>query len=721
MILDKIAEGCEKRPRMVIAAVLVVTIVLGLGILRIEKETDIMTFLPEEKESVEVTLEFVEDFGGQEYEYILVKGDVISPDGIQEIVTLEHEIRAIPGFALSVESYVGFLKMQGVPDEMLPMAIQTPETRQLLSGLVTGEGKAALIQVRVDPQYTGDIQEYIDILHKERTLNVSYTGRLTQAEDMLGTIDRDNILLLPLAGALVVFVLYASYRKFSDVVLPFLVISVSVVWVLGIIGYVGIKFSSMFVAIAPLIFGVAVAYSVHMLTRYYEERVKGKDSAQAAVTSIKTVGMAIFLTAITTAFGFGSFSVSELPPLQNFGLILILGIAFNFILVVTLMPSLLVLRDRKKPEEKKRVSRVNKALDKAALFALRRRNAVLLITGVTVVICALIAPTIPTTISYDDMLPEEAVTISTQEEISALFGGGGSEAMVIMVEGDVLGKYQEVLQLENEIRAIDLRNEDGAVIVGQVISYADVLYMAQGNIEGALKDPQAAAILSQTLILNPENPDYLKKGLVLVMVNAQNDADAKEITKEVRDIVKDSSLTMRVGGAPALMADILEGMQSTQIKTTVLALILSLIVVSLLFRSIPLGVFTVIPVVLTIAWEFGVLKLAGWNLDLFTIMVSALIIGIGIDFSIHVVHRCREEFAQTKDAEKSLENTVLQVGKALTSATATTAGAFMVLAFSSMPIMTRFGSFVAIVIVLSFLAALFVLPSILISYFKRKS
>jgi predicted RND superfamily exporter protein len=176
---------------------------------------------------------------------------------------------------------------------------------------------------------------------------------------------------------------------------------------------------------------------------------------------------------------------------------------------------------------------------------------------------------------------------------------------------------------------------------------------------------------------------------------------------------------MRIGGAPALMADILDGMQSTQIKTTAIALILSLIVVSLLFRSVPLGVFTIIPVVLTITWEFGVLKVAGWNLDLFTIMVSALIIGIGIDFSIHVTHRCREEFEKLKDADKSLETTVLNVGKALTSATATTAGAFFVLVLSSMPIMMRFGSLVAAVIVLAFLAALFVLPSILVSYFKR--
>ena len=720
MILDKIAEGSEKRPKTVLIAVIVVTVILGLGILKIEKETDIMSFLPEGKESVEVTLEFVDIFGGQNYETVLVKGDVTSLQGIQEMTALEEEIRSIPGFALNVSSYIDLLKAQNVPEEMIPMAVQAPEAKGMLSSMLTPDGKAALIQVRVNPQYDGDIQEYIDILTTERDLDVSYTGALTQAEDMLGTIDQDNILLLPLAAALVVFVLFATYRKLSDVVLPFLVISISVIWVLGVMGYTGLKFSNIFVAITPLIFGVAVAYSVHMLTRYYEERSKGAEAPKAAVISIKTVGMAVLLTAVTTAFGFGSFSVSELPPLRNFGLILVLGIAFNFLLVVTLMPSLLVLRDTNKPAGKKRESRVNKFLDKMSLFALRKRKAVLVITGVTALACVALLPGISTSISYDDMLPEESATISAQAEITELFGGGGGEVMVIMVEGDVLGKYQDVLAIENQVRKIDLVNEDGTPMVSEVMSYADVLYMAQGNVEAALSDPQGAALMVQTLVLDQENPDYLQKGLVLIMIDAKTDQEAKEITRAVRDITSEcTSLTMRIGGAPALMADILDGMQSTQIKTTAIALILSLVVVSLLFRSVPLGVFTIIPVVLTITWEFGVLKVAGWNLDLFTIMVSALIIGIGIDFSIHVTHRCREEFEKLKDAEKSLEITVLNVGKALTSATATTAGAFFVLVLSSMPMMMRFGSLVAVVIVLAFLAALFVLPSILVSYFKR--
>jgi hydrophobe/amphiphile efflux-3 (HAE3) family protein len=720
MILDTIAEGAEKRPKLILAIVIVLTIFLGMGMLRIQKETDMMAFLPKEKESVEITMDYMKEFGGYTYETILVKGDVLTPEGIQEMTALESKIREIPGFALSVESYIDVLRAQNVPENMIPVAAQAPGAKEALSSLVTPDGKAALIQVRVNPDYEGDIQPYLDILSEERTLSISYTGTLTQSYDMLNTMDKDNIILLPLAGLLVVVVLFLTYRRFSDVVLPFVVIGISVVWVLGIMGYAGIAFSSIFVAIAPLIFGVAVAYSVHMLTRYYEERRKAS-AGKAAVTSIKTVGTAVLLTAVTTAFGFGSFGVSDLPPLRNFGLILVMGILFNFVLVVTLMPSLLVLRDSKKPEEPERASRVNTFMDRISLAALRKKKVVLVVAGVSALVCLMLLPGIPTSISYEDMLPDESATITTQQEVAELFGESG-EPIIVLVEDNLMEDYQTIVQMENEIRSIDLTTEQGTPMVSQVVSFADVLYQTQGNLQVALANPQSAALLSQTLVLDEKSSSFLRKGAVLVLVQARTDQEAHQITEEIRAICAGyPALNAKVGGGPALMADILQGMQSTQIRTTALALILSLLAVSVLFRSVILGAFTMIPVGLTVAWEFGVLTIAGWNLDLFTIMVSALIIGIGIDFSIHVTHRCREEFEKSKNADKALDETVLHVGKALVSATATTAGAFLVLAFSSMPIVTRFGLLVAAVIFLSFLAALFVLPSVLVFYFNRKS
>jgi len=290
MILDRIAESCEKRPKTVIIAVLIVTLILGSGILKIEKETDMMSFLPKEKESVKATLEFTETFGGQNYEMILLKGDVTSPEAIAKIEKLENEIRAIPNFALDVTSYVDILKTNNVSEEMMPVAVKSPELQQKLKDILTEDGKAALIRVRVNPDYSGDIKEYINILKKydSETLRVSYTGELTRSDEMLKVMDRDNRVLLPSAILLIFVVLFLTYRRLSDVFLPFLVIIIALIWVLGIMGHTGIKFSNIFVGVAPLLLGVAIAYTVHVLNRYYEERNKGEKASKSAVISVKS-------------------------------------------------------------------------------------------------------------------------------------------------------------------------------------------------------------------------------------------------------------------------------------------------------------------------------------------------------------------------------------------------------------------------------------------------
>jgi len=728
MILDTVAKLCEKKPKLVILTVLIVTLLLGSGITQIEKETEMMSFLPEEKESVQATLELLNKFGGQQYEIILARGDVTTQEGIDTIIALENDLKNFPEFVIGTESYIDVLGRYEIPpnSQAIMFALQNPEVKKGISQYLTDDGKAAIIRVRVKPNIEDAIsstEKFQDIVGSHRNnLEFSITGDYTMALEMGSTMDRDNRVLIPAAILLIFVVLFIAYRKLSDIFFPFLVILVAVIWDLGIIGFTNIGFSSLFVGITPLLLGIAIAYVIHMLNRYYEERSKGVEAEKAVVTAINTVGVAVFLTALTTAFGFASFGISDLPPMRDFGLLIVLGIMFSFVLTVTLLPAILVLRDKGKiVEAKEKISYIDRIMDKVTLLALRYRKAVLLVTALVTIACLAVAPGISTVLSYEDMMPEDAESIKTSAEISELFGIGSMEtSAIIIVKGDLMNNLPEVMALENELRNLDTKNSANEKTITEVFSFADVIFQ-YGDIQLLMQDPKMKEMLSQMLILDETKEDFLKEGLIIANTDIRNDRDSKEITKDIREIVsKYKTLEYIPGGAPVLSSDIMEGMKSTQIKTTILALVLSLIVVSLLFKSALLGIFSIIPVGLTMIWEFGVLKVTGWNFDLFTIMVSALVIGLGIDFSIHVIYRFREEYEKSGDPTKSLENTVLNVGKAVISATVTTAGAFFILGLSSMSMMTRFGFLVAIVVVLAFLGAILVLPSILTFYSKKK-
>ncbi len=134
-----------------------------------------------------------------------------------------------------------------------------------------------------------------------------------------------------------------------------------------------------------------------------------------------------------------------------------------------------------------------------------------------------------------------------------------------------------------------------------------------------------------------------------------------------------------------------------------------------------MGAIALMPMVLILGWELGTLRILGWPLDVMTMGISALLIGIGIDLSIHMTYRFREEWKEHKRSpQQSIRITVMNVGTALLAAAGTTMGVFAVLSLARMPMLGRFGSLTALVIFYALIAALFILPSILVAYALRR-
>ena len=210
----------------------------------------------------------------------------------------------------------------------------------------------------------------------------------------------------------------------------------------------------------------------------------------------------------------------------------------------------------------------------------------------------------------------------------------------------------------------------------------------------------------------------------MFMGTAETDADMKLMTDIVRtnvdQVAPSTQAEFAVGGMPAIAADLLGKIGESALKTTLIAFVLIALVLCFIFRSPVLGLITMIPVTLALIWEFGLLYVFGIPLNLITVLISALLIGIGIDFSIHITHRYREEWKdRLRKPEESVGTSVFHVGRAILTAAASTCGAFGIIMLSGMPMLGIFGGIMALVILLCMLAALFVLPSILVAYARR--
>ncbi|RJP27743.1 MAG: RND family transporter [Actinobacteria bacterium] len=565
------------------------------------------------------------------------------------------------------------------------------------------------------------------------------TGGATSELDSNEFMEKETSKLMLIALLFIMFILYLTFRRLSDVGLPLLIIMVAIVWIMGVMGWVGITYTTMSVAIMPLMLGINIAYVIHILSRYYEEREDGLSVDLSATTSIKTVGVAVFLTAITTVIGFSSFMITDIPPMRDFGLLCMLGIAFSFLLSLTMLPAIIVIRDRRKKVEKleshlekmrkrRRDARyglfIDRSLVRMALTSERHHWTVAVITLALVAFGVFAVFNVKTGADISKMFPEGMPSMEAAEMVTEIFGPQDSD--IILVQGDIYdpANLAALLELEDAITR-DARNlpDDNAYFArDRISSIAD--YVLMGSPDGTLPQSreEVEAIVAQLAIRMPVSALVSEDGEAAMIMLRSGYPDTEDELRLKTEIMRDNSavvmeetdLVLRSTGMTVLIGDLLGNILPTQLKTSGLALLFCALILIIVFKSFKYGIATLVVVVCGMMAELIFLFALGWPLDLMTVMVASLVIGAGIDFGIHITHRFREELhGNGSTLKEAIRDTVKNVGRALVAAALTTCGVFAILGFSGMGMMQRFGWTTAVGLLGALFGAILVLPSIL--------
>lgn len=765
-----LASSSEKRPWLVVLCVALVTVFLVAGIGMLKTEFSQEGMMPKHYGSVKALKKVQDKFGGLSYEDALIVADDVTSSGVAEtLIGLSpkklREGGVKEGQVLKVETYLDGLKKmvegQGKPlpsGILLGAAVQqflsTPYAQaQIVGKTVSRDKKATMVKLQLDSHMSQNeqvklarnLENYLTREFKVRGAKVYLSGMSSMQKDAQEFMAQQTEILFLIALLFIMLVLYVTFRRVSDVFLLMFVIVVGIMWVIGLMGWVGIAYTTMSVAIMPLMLGINIAYVIHILSRYYEEREAGGDVFCSSTTSVKTVGVAVFLTAITTVFGFMSFTITDMPPLRDFGIVCMIGIAFSFLLALTLLPAVIVIRDRRKKAEKleshlekmrkrRRESRYGAVVDRALVGT--SMTAYQHHWIVTACVLALVAFGV-----------FSIFNLKTGADIRAMMGGGNlpsvkasamlsryfgaQDADVILVEGDVLepANLKAFLKLEDEVAA-DSRNRPGKkgdfTREGN-ISIADIVANANG---GSIPDSQAAvkstvAVLGKQMDVGSMVSKDGKYTLIMIRSDTpQTQDETNTKVKTLRDassrMKSETGLNATATGFSVLIADLMGNIVPTQLETSGLALVLCLLVLVVVFKSFFYGFVTLIVVVCGMSAEMAFLYVMGWPLDIMTVTVASLVIGAGIDFGIHVTHRFREQRqVHGLSLEESVKTTVLHVGRALVAGGLTTIGVFGILGISSMVPLRHFGWTVAVGLMAALVGALFVLPSLLVILSKR--
>ena len=500
-----------------------------------------------------------------------------------------------------------------------------------------------------------------------------------------------------------------------------------------------------------LLIGLGVDYVIHLNAAYRKGLASGDAVASTMARSVRIVGGALVLAALTTSFGFLTNVFSGTASLLTFGILATVGIIAAFIYANLLFPAVRVLLDRRASAGDKlpaeafatgRRSWIDRLVSPTAVIARRAPWAAVGVASLVLVMAALTATNLRSGFSFLDFVPEGAEVRAAALELDDRFDGGLGETTRVIVDGDLR---------DAAVWNATLAGQSGAAAIpGVVVVNGAPLVQSPQQLVAALSDPAspqyapaigdavAAAGLDASLMA-PAGAD------LAALLTAVETAAPASLESLVSDEASLYSFTTQAGTEGALQlataleeafgsgavatsteiidAAVVESTSATQVQSLILALLGGAILLMLNYfvsdRRPMLGLLTILPVGGVVILLYAFMVIVGIEFGPVTATLAAVVIGIGVDYTIHVTHRFQDFIREGVPVDTAITNTLATTGSALIASAVTTGLGFAILTQSSLIPFQQLGWLTLVAIGGSALVSVLVLPSILVIYARR--
>lgn len=533
--------------------------------------------------------------------------------------------------------------------------------------------------------------------------------------------------------------LYIMFRRFSCVFLPLLIVLLTLASTISLMAISGIKFKLPTSILPSFVLAVGVGAAVHILTIVVQQLRKGFNKREAIVYAVGHSGLAVFLTSLTTAGGLLSFATAEVAPIAELGIFAATGVMISFVYTIVLIPALLSLTPfkarQKELEAKTGPSKLDNILADIGSFAVRKKWLVL--TASFLIFLLALGGISKVRLSHNPLawLPSTAEvtqgTLLTDKEMN------GSVNMEVVVDtGKENGLHEPVLM--RQMDAFDTFAEaytDGPRFVGKASGLSDILK----EINRALNEnrdeyysiPDNRQLIAQELLLfensgSDDLEDFVDSGFQKARISLKNPwLDTMEyldfiefFTTKAKTYFKDANVI--ITGVLAIFARVMVATIHSMVDSYFIAAMVISLLMILLIGRLKLGLVSMIPNLFPIVVAIGIIGWFNLPLDLFTMMVGSIAIGLAVDDTIHFMHNFSRYFHQSGDVEQAVRLTLSSTGRAMLTTTLVLAAGFFIYMFAMMKNLYNFGMITAIAIILALLSDFFVAPA-LMGVFAKKS
>jgi hypothetical protein len=743
MISHTLAKILVKQPKTVLIVYTIITILIGLQIQNVYMQSDLTTFLPRDDPTIQLWNKINQDFQIGSTIIVYVEADDIrDPYVLREMDRVATKIdtydldKGQTDGIFSVSSIASLIKDENaksplldglggtgkyeIPDDPTLIARYMARIESMQGVLFTNTYKVAVIifQLADNADYHETLGKVKAAIAKEaRYADMTITGAIAMQEAMRNQTFQSLTIVFPLAALFVALVLFFFHRTLKGLIIGFLPLGYALILTFGVLGIVSPELSILSIAVAALLLGLGVDYSIYLANRYAEEHVI-EDKVERVARTLGLTGKAVLMCAITTIIGFGSLMTSSLPPMVTFGFGCAVGISFAFLSATIMVPCLCLILKFEKHEPKHQWRRF-------AGFLVQYRKKLCAVACFFVVLSVIVLPQVKTDVNYLEMAPSGIPEVEKLLEYSKNFGGGAN-FNALLIETDSQGlTYPEVIEaiynMEEEIRAAG----------GTAYSIADELKKINDVLERSAIIEKIAEFVGINKIIFDRiakkglvDQEYSKTIIVVSFPAGTSVQTLEQLVNRVNEIAANTYIPQNgyvspLAGQDVVTVEINKQIMSSQATSLFIALMLVLACLIIGFNSAAIGFLALIPVLFVLSWEPGALVMLDIPLSIVNITVASIMVGTGIDYSIQTTQRVREEIAKGVSKVEAVKTTIETTGWSLVGA-ATTTGMALIATFAvAIPSLHQFSIVVISLIGFSFVASMFVLPTLLTSRFMK--
>ncbi len=661
-----------------------------------------------------------------------ITGDIERVDTVQHVQSLAT---ATLVEALKSTGEEGGLDVRPLLENLESRDPKDIERRALADDLIRGDlisddaRTTALVvtfdEDRIDEVRAGVIQRIHDIVDPRLPPGVSayYNGSLEISETYNRiTLDNQRTFTPPIL-LVTITAIYLSFRSWRKTVLAVIAIAVSILWTLGLYSLIGYSYNVLASMLVPLVIVLAIADDVHIMQHWDEERRRG-GVEQAFKATVAHLAAPLFGASATTALGMLSLATSNVVAVRAFGVGSAVGIMVDFVISLVLMPTLLSLV---KPEvgEAPHERYLIEPLRAVARFACARPKRVLAVSFAVVVVAALGMTRLRVDTNHISFFSQTHPLGRSAAVIDKELGGVYS--FQIMLEGP-----PESLKTPDALMRMDRLQEElrRFPYVRKVTSVADYVKRINKELNDGRPEanviPSSGDTIAQELFvfaLGGEGrheldrvvaSDYSRAQISIKLASMSSDLVLEEVERADRlakEAFSGTGITVLTTGSGRLFSTLDRYLVMSQISSFSTAFFTVFGVIFIVFRSFKFGALTIAPNLLPVVAVLGVMGYLDISLNIATIMVASVALGIVDDDTIHFINRYRREVAAGATTDRAIEIATTHEGRAsLTTAVINSAG-YAVLLMSEYKPTAWFGGLLALTMATAFLAEVFILPA----------